>query len=743
MEDQKNEELPSIYERLEKIRNAIKSSFFDESDDIREYMKELIQILKDILTKNSIEEFFDNNEKLFNYFIDPFLKDTIMILTYNEKIYGENGLEIALDVFLHIFKLFLKFHKNENYAALFKQIREIFNGQGKLLFYYSFDDLKEHDLDNFNTEFCSEFKKDLKNFEIGDEIDFPYALKTRYEYFKYVWVRGKIEDIKDNIYIINFCEKEKKHLDINNANILKVGTKTLDWDWRLNLKKYDVIDCFDRNRWYPATILDVKEKEINGYKKIIYTITFRLYVNHFKNPNDENDTYENHIDIWKTYNGTEMGIDNEGEKYVGEESNCDENIPFYSKRIQKFGTYSVLQQKNLYFKYSENINEDNELRRLNDALANDTEIDIENNFLYEKEGKKNYILGKFESRFFYNYAYLLKLIEKNKGYDIIIDILKDNPNSEELFNIFFFLNQSFYFLHSGYFIENGNIIKSALINYINNLNDKNIRKVPKDLMALIKMLINSINIYFSKEEQINNDLNMNEEITLAFAMKSIKTSIFDYRLKGIKDLNEIIEKNKNNKEINIKLISLLKENKILNELFGANYHSQLIKSSNEIIKLLLKENSLDENDMTLIWSCTKRGDLEAKLTIIKLLSSIENNLNENHVEMLLNSVISNVDKKISKEELDFVFNLSIHNENEKNMMHCCDYLCQIFFEENAQSSESKEKSQLILGKITLISSKNEKCLKKILNICENGLEKNDKAIQCFMIISSILNYFND
>ena len=136
MEDQKNEELPSIYERLEKIRNAIKSSFFDESDDIREYMKELIQILKNILTKNSIEEFFDNNEKLFNYFIDPFLKDTIMILTYNEKIYGENGLEIALDVFLHTFKLFLKFHKNENYAALFKQIREIFNCQGKLIFYY-------------------------------------------------------------------------------------------------------------------------------------------------------------------------------------------------------------------------------------------------------------------------------------------------------------------------------------------------------------------------------------------------------------------------------------------------------------------------------------------------------------------------------------------------------------------------------------------------------------------------------
>ena len=76
------------------------------------------------------------------------------------------------------------------------------------------------------------------------------------------------------------------------------------------------------------------------------------------------------------------------------------------------------------------------------------------------------------------------------------------------------------------------------------------------------------------------------------------------------------------------------------------------------------------------------------------------------------------------------------------MMHCCDYLCQIFFQENSQTSESNEKSKLILEKITLISSKNEKCLKKILNICENGLEKNENSIQCFMIISSILNSFN-
>ena len=433
--------------------------------------------------------------------------------------------------------------------------------------------------------------------------------------------------------------------------------------------------------------------------------------------------------------------DEEGEKYIGDGTNCDEKIIFYSKRIQKFGTYSSLQQKYLDFNYSFNTNDDNELKRATDALANDTEIDVENNFLYEKDGKKNYILGKYESQFYYIYAQFLKLIEKNKGYDELLDILKNNPNTDEIYNTFYILFRSFPFLHSGYFLENGDCIKSSCINYINNLDEKNIRKLPKGLNELVSNLIYQINEYTSKEKKESSGIDIYDEITLAFAMKSIKTNIFDYRLKGIKDLNNIIEKNKNDKEIIAKVILLIKENKILNEIFGANYHSQLIKISNEIIKILLKENALDENDMTLIWSCTKRGDLEAKLTIMKLLSSLTKNLNENHIEMLLNSVISNVDKKINSEEIDLVYNLATQDlKNEKNLMHCCDYLCQIFFEIYPQSPNIDGEAKKILDKIMIISFIDNKYLKKILSICENGIEKNKNCIQCYNIIIYIFKY---
>ena len=269
------------------------------------------------------------------------------------------------------------------------------------------------------------------------------------------------------------------------------------------------------------------------------------------------------------------------------------------------------------------------------------------------------------------------------------------------------------------------------------------RKLPKELNELVSNLIYQINLLINKnkDKEKNDDLDIYDEMTLAFAMKSLKTSIFDFRLKGIKDLNDIIEKIKDSKITLDKLTSLIKENKILNEIFGTNYHSQLISRSNEIIKLLLQENALDENDMTLIWSCTKRGDLEAKLTILKLLSSIAENLQEKHIEMLLNSVLSNVDKKISNEEIEFVFKLSTQNkDNETNMNHCCEYLCQCYLMSNPKSTDVEINK--ILEKIILVTSQDDKYLKKVLNICENCLTKNDKTIPCFTIIEKILVHYN-
>ena len=127
-ESEKEDSQSLIRQKLEKIAYEIKISYARDCDRV-EYMKELIEILKEILTKDSIEEFFNNDQENFTYFSKPFMNEVINMLLYQGKIYGENGDEVALEVLLNIFKLFLKFHKNNNYANLFEIIRTIFENK--------------------------------------------------------------------------------------------------------------------------------------------------------------------------------------------------------------------------------------------------------------------------------------------------------------------------------------------------------------------------------------------------------------------------------------------------------------------------------------------------------------------------------------------------------------------------------------------------------------------------------------
>ena len=378
-----------------------------------------------------------------------------------------------------------------------------------------------------------------------------------------------------------------------------------------------------------------------------------------------------------------------------------------------------------------------------DKLTNDTCISIDDFYNYEVDGKKNYILGKGNNKFFYHYACLLKLIEQENGFSEFIEILKDKPNSEEIYTIFFILTCCFPYLHKGYFIENSNLIKTSLLDYINGLNEKEMRNLPKDLTVIVLSLLYNISEYNKDENDNNktNSINIYDEVTITLSLKTIKTSIFDRRLQGIKDLNDFIEKNEKNKDILKRIIVLIKENKIISEIFGANYHSQIISKANEIVKLLLVENELENNDIKLIWSCTKRGDLEAKLTILKLLSEIAPYLKEDYIEMLLTNIISNVDKKISQEEIDLVFKLSIQgNNNEKNIILCCEYLCKCLL----MSENSNIKNNPSLKALLELIEKNDNYLGKVLDICENCIKNNDRTILSYSILYEIMDkYINE
>ena len=254
---------------------------------------------------------------------------------------------------------------------------------------------------------------------------------------------------------------------VDDYNISPVGEKTTDWEWRTNLKEYDVIDCFDRSKWYPSTIMKTIDDSLNEIKYVRYKVGFRLYPEHFKNPEDEKDTYDKHTDIWNHgCFSANINMDSKNEKYIGDQEGFDEIIDCSSKRIQKFNTFSKCQQKYLNYSYSGSYYRNNEVNNpmkiMNEKLENDNEISIDNLFYYELNGKKNCIIGK-NKEFHIYYAILLKNLEKEDFFTKIIEILQNNPNVEEMYNIFYILLNSFQYIHKDFFKENCNIIKNSLI----------------------------------------------------------------------------------------------------------------------------------------------------------------------------------------------------------------------------------------------------------------------------------------
>ena len=398
------------------LASEIKTSWTRDTDKT-DAMQKLNNFITDILSKNEpLEESLNKDEKLLQYFMTGFMNEVLTNILYQPIVYGKNGDDIALVLLCNIYKLFLKFHQNLKYSPLFERIREIVNIEnGEYHFFCTPNELNGQTLriDNpkkrylfcdFNrlhiSDFMDKVKLEESIFKEGDNVDILVPdKKARNPISKKAWIRGTIKSVdrENNVYYIESPLAEEEIIKkIGSNEILPQGVKTGDWEWRRNLKQYDVIDCFDRNTWFPSTICEIDETVLkNGFKDISYKIGFRLYPKFLKQKNDEN--YENYKCFW---NEKQLELERQtNEEFYGD-ANCDEDINFYSKRIQKFKTYSTIQKDFLgpsrYMSYSSNITNRNKIQKINYELENDDEIGgiSDDLFFYEKDGKKNYIVGK-------------------------------------------------------------------------------------------------------------------------------------------------------------------------------------------------------------------------------------------------------------------------------------------------------------------------------------------------------------
>ena len=762
------------YKKLHSLCQDIQKSWFHDCDET-DSMKEIIELIDGILIMTSLEDYFLNDKNDLDYFMGEFSKEVISNILIQPAVYGENGDEIALDVIYHFIKLFMKFHKNKEYAPLFEKIRKIFSkdnfytnylfNPNSNAFKKEINPKKKNTYEQFNEEFCKDFKKDVKNdqssFSIGDKVDVLIQYNgARLSLDRNAWVRGVISDIKDNEYIIDYPNKLSYDNTIkypkNSPNVLKEGTKTQDWEWRLSLKENDIIDCFDRSRWYPSTICEVKEyKNDKGMIYKEYKVGFRLYQDNFLDNNKYD--YDTFLKCTIFWDNNENLVDSKGKSYYGDTENIDEYLAFYSKRIQKFQKISSIQREilsnqynNLLNSYNNNMNSDNnnmlfmnqknegeeKIKLINELLENDQNaINIDEFYLYEKGGNKNYILGKNEEKFSYYFALILKRMADDGYFEEMINILKEKPTLEEVYNIFEILMNCTSYLHKEFLKENYEIFKKAFFDMMDSLSAKEMRNYQKEITELASNFFIKINYKLSSNHSIP-QTNM-DEINLVLSFKMIKSSIFDKKIQGLKTIGEFI-KNYSNEEDKKNIINLIKKNDIIKELFGNNYHTQIISKSNDILEFMLKNNEISEEEIKLIWSLTEQGDLEAKMTIIKLLSDLITNINEKDSNIILECIKKGKDKKLNENEIELIYNLSIKGNNEYFMLKSCEYFCKNVLEINSRNNLEKSHN---IGKLINFFFKGEKYSQIEIDIFQNDLKLNKNVLPIFYLLDKIVEKY--
>jgi hypothetical protein len=205
-----------------------------------------------------------------------------------------------------IVNYFIKIFKGENYAQ--KVYNDLFPAHSSLENLSLNDDISKNDIIDFN---CCSLISYLPQFNTS-------------------WVRAKVLYKDENYCKIRILHSNKEmKIPTHSILINDLNTHTKDFEWRITLKPFDVIACWDRARWFPATVLEVFPQKIysSGIQVFAYKIGFRIYPNVFKN-------YHKFQKVWmgEYYHGR---IDEEGRMFMGDVRGLDEFIPYYSPRIQK------------------------------------------------------------------------------------------------------------------------------------------------------------------------------------------------------------------------------------------------------------------------------------------------------------------------------------------------------------------------------------------------------------------------
>ena len=202
---------------------------------------------------------FNQFKEFSNFLLDTSLRD-INYLIFKVSIFPNASVLEGTALFLELHLLLTLRVVQRGYSSYLKypeyilssSRRQFYNSNSSKVdqLWYPFGDhLGEH----------ADFSAWVKTLQVGDKID---AVKYCKHEHRAIWSRATILEVSLHKVLIQFVGEHSKiyhnrTLDLTPFLINQLGSRSLDWDWRENLKHGDQVDVFfGRKGWL---LLEVKE----------------------------------------------------------------------------------------------------------------------------------------------------------------------------------------------------------------------------------------------------------------------------------------------------------------------------------------------------------------------------------------------------------------------------------------------------------------------------------------------------
>jgi len=670
--------------RCKGMLNVLVTHKADEPDPIQTY-ENVLELLQEILDGKDSSAIPNKV-----YFAKEFTSKLFMELLHWRKKISDKSVDLICQILRKYIELFLKF-LDEDIFEFNENITKIFEYGPNFYQTYKLLNTEEY------PECFDDWRKDL---DVGSRVD---AVKLDPEFQRKAWAYGTVVEVDGDELRIHFdadIEKCDRFLPRNSAYVQPFESHKEHIQWRFEIQENDLLDCYDTaSDWYNCTITGIRTTVIEtGEEATEVKIAYRVYQE-------------------------DGGKSDEIGNFRGWSKKYDEWLNVHDPRIQKYDSMAKRYVANS--KCEEYLVDDSQ-----DLLG----LDDPESFAVPRD-------AKCASR---AYLDLIDFMGSQGGYDRIIEKIQDRETWVSM-NILYTLLRVLAGpspMYRKQFIEDySRRIQDTLVDYFQNAPDDVLRGFSKEHLDLILIASAHLLKRGTKLTQRNECL---DNLHLTVAYKCFKSPFLNRRIQGIKAISEVVKQIKANSSRTFTsewMLKWVRDNKIVEEVFGENHHIQIIPRSPEILKWMSAQGVLTTEDLEMIWSLGLEGDETTKDAIYGVIKDLSLSMKGTQLSKVVSLIDAIPTEEITVDDINVLYEVGKYSMRGGDYaLSCSELLWRIAVEPSGHVDSVKEQALTRFTDVMKNMDLKDK-RKTYLTKCLEYVKEEKSVYQCIRIFQKLVNNF--